>query len=116
MRHCRGAAGMMLGYLLARAGVDVAMLEKPADFFRICRKSAAAGSRNPKSRSEEAAFRTATRTDPTFAEAWYNLGDLLDDQGRTDGAIECLRKARRLVVAAANASLVRGESTRRSSP
>ena len=34
MRHCRGAAGMMLGYLLARAGVDVAMLEKPADFFR----------------------------------------------------------------------------------
>ena len=29
-----GAAGMMLGYLLARAGVDVAMLEKPADFFR----------------------------------------------------------------------------------
>ena len=25
---------MMLGYLLARAGVDVAMLEKPADFFR----------------------------------------------------------------------------------
>jgi hypothetical protein len=34
MRHCRGAAGLMLGYLLARAGVDVAMLEKPADFFR----------------------------------------------------------------------------------
>ena len=34
MRHCRGAAGMILGYLLARAGVDVAMLEKPADFFR----------------------------------------------------------------------------------
>ena len=29
----------------------------------------------------EAAFRTATRTDPSFAQAWYNLGDLLDDQG-----------------------------------
>jgi tetratricopeptide (TPR) repeat protein len=43
----------------------------------------------------EAAFRSATRTDPTFAEAWYNLGDLLDDQGRTDAAIECLRKALR---------------------
>ena len=41
----------------------------------------------------EAAFRSATRTDPTFAEAWYNLGDLLDDQGRIEAAIECLRKA-----------------------
>ena len=41
----------------------------------------------------EAAFRSATRKDPTFAEAWYNLGDLLDDQGRTDAAVECLRKA-----------------------
>jgi len=41
----------------------------------------------------EAAFRDATRTDPTFAQAWYNLGDLLDDQGRADAAIECLRKA-----------------------
>lgn len=29
-----GPAGMMLGYLLARAGVDVAVLEKHADFFR----------------------------------------------------------------------------------
>jgi tetratricopeptide (TPR) repeat protein len=27
----------------------------------------------------EAAFRTATRVDPEFALAWYNLGDLLDD-------------------------------------
>ena len=38
----------------------------------------------------------ATRIDPTFAQAWYNLGDLLDDQGRTDAAIECLRKALRV--------------------
>jgi 2-polyprenyl-6-methoxyphenol hydroxylase-like FAD-dependent oxidoreductase len=29
-----GPAGMMLGYLLARAGIDVAVLEKHADFFR----------------------------------------------------------------------------------
>jgi Tfp pilus assembly protein PilF len=29
------------------------------------------------------------------SQAWYNLGDLLDDQGRTDAAIECLRKALR---------------------
>lgn len=29
-----GPAGMMLGYLLGRAGVDVVMLEKHADFFR----------------------------------------------------------------------------------
>jgi hypothetical protein len=27
----------------------------------------------------EAAFRTATRVDPYYAQAWYNLGDLLDD-------------------------------------
>ena len=33
---------------------------------------------------------------PTFAQAWYNLGDLLDDQGRTDAAIECLRKGLRV--------------------
>jgi 2-polyprenyl-6-methoxyphenol hydroxylase-like FAD-dependent oxidoreductase len=34
-----GPAGMMLGLLLARAGVNVAVLEKHADFlcdFRIC--------------------------------------------------------------------------------
>src|ERR1700680_1351790 len=29
-----GPAGMMLGYLLARAGVDVTVLEKHADFLR----------------------------------------------------------------------------------
>src|SRR5690348_5978064 len=29
-----GPAGMMLGYLLARAGVDVTVLEKHGDFFR----------------------------------------------------------------------------------
>ena len=42
-------------------------------------------------------MRTATRANPAFAEAWYNLADLLDDQGRSEAAIECLRKA--LVVA-----------------
>jgi tetratricopeptide (TPR) repeat protein len=44
----------------------------------------------------EAAFRTATRVDPAFAQAWYNPGDLLDDQGRPEAAIECLRKALRV--------------------
>ena len=29
-----GPAGVMLGFLLARAGVDVVVLEKHADFFR----------------------------------------------------------------------------------
>jgi 2-polyprenyl-6-methoxyphenol hydroxylase-like FAD-dependent oxidoreductase len=29
-----GPAGMMLGFLLARAGVDVVVLEKHGDFFR----------------------------------------------------------------------------------
>ena len=29
-----GPAGVMLGYLLARAGVEVTVLEKHADFFR----------------------------------------------------------------------------------
>jgi tetratricopeptide (TPR) repeat protein len=33
---------------------------------------------------------------PTFAEAWYNLGDLLDEQGRSEAAIECLRTALRV--------------------
>jgi tetratricopeptide (TPR) repeat protein len=41
----------------------------------------------------EAALHAATRIDPAFAEAWYNLGDLLDDQGRSEAAIESLRKA-----------------------
>jgi tetratricopeptide (TPR) repeat protein len=41
----------------------------------------------------EAALQAATRIDPAFAEAWYNLGDLLDDQGRSEAAIECLRKS-----------------------
>ena len=38
-------------------------------------------------------FAGATRANPTFGEAWYNLADLLDDQGRSEAAIECLRKA-----------------------
>ena len=41
----------------------------------------------------EAALRAATRADPTFAEAWYNLSDLLDEQGCSEAAIDCLRRA-----------------------
>jgi hypothetical protein len=33
---------------------------------------------NARNVEAEAALRAATRVDPTFAEAWYNLGDLLD--------------------------------------
>ena len=44
----------------------------------------------------EALLRAATRVDPTFAEAWHNLGDLLDEQGRSNAAIECLRTALRI--------------------
>jgi tetratricopeptide (TPR) repeat protein len=43
----------------------------------------------------EAAFRAATRADATFADAWYNLSDLLDEQGRSEAAIDCLRSALR---------------------
>jgi tetratricopeptide (TPR) repeat protein len=41
-------------------------------------------------------LRSATRGDPRFAEAWYNLSDLLDEQGRSEAAIECLRTALRV--------------------
>ena len=44
----------------------------------------------------EAALRAATRVDPTFADAWYNLSDLLDEQGRVQAAIESLRTALRV--------------------
>jgi tetratricopeptide (TPR) repeat protein len=44
----------------------------------------------------EAALRAATRADPTFADAWYNLSDLLDEQGRSAAAIECLRTTLRV--------------------
>jgi tetratricopeptide (TPR) repeat protein len=41
----------------------------------------------------EAALRAATRADAAFAEARYSFADLLDNQGRSEAAIECLRKA-----------------------
>jgi tetratricopeptide (TPR) repeat protein len=42
---------------------------------------------NGRKAEAEAALRAATRADPTFAEAWYNLSDLLDQQGRPEAAI-----------------------------
>ena len=42
--------------------------------------------------------------DPTFADAWYNLGDLLDKQGRVEAAIECLRTVLRITPDHADAS------------
>src|SRR5205085_11007360 len=41
----------------------------------------------------ENAYRLATKVDPKFAEAWYNLGDLLDDQRQSDQAVVCLTRA-----------------------
>jgi tetratricopeptide (TPR) repeat protein len=41
----------------------------------------------------EAALRAATRADPMFAEAWYNLSHLLDEQRRSEAAIDCVLKA-----------------------
>jgi tetratricopeptide (TPR) repeat protein len=41
-------------------------------------------------------LRAATRADRTFADAWYNLSDLLDEQGRVEAAIDCLRTALRV--------------------
>jgi tetratricopeptide (TPR) repeat protein len=41
----------------------------------------------------------ATRADRTFADAWYNLSDLLDEQGRVEAAIECLRTVLRVAPA-----------------
>jgi tetratricopeptide (TPR) repeat protein len=41
----------------------------------------------------EAALRAAMRADPMFAEAWYNLSDLLDEQGRSEAAMDvCARR------------------------
>ncbi len=39
----------------------------------------------------EAALRAATRADLTFADAWYNLGDLLDEQRRSEATISRCR-------------------------
>jgi tetratricopeptide (TPR) repeat protein len=41
-------------------------------------------------------LRSATQADPTFADAWYNLSDLLDEQERVEAAIECLRTVLRV--------------------
>ena len=41
-------------------------------------------------------LRAATLVDPTFADAWYNLSDSRDEQGRSEAAIESLRTALRV--------------------
>ena len=41
-------------------------------------------------------IRAAVKADPGYAPAWYNLADMLDEQRRTEEAIECLQaRARR---------------------
>src|SRR6516165_10213453 len=64
----------------------------PEDMFEQAQSAEEAGD----IAEAEAALRVATRTDPTFADAWYNLSDLLDEQGRVEAAIECLRTALRV--------------------
>jgi hypothetical protein len=49
--------------------------------------------------------RTATRIGPTFAEAWYNRGDLLDEQGRFAAAIDACARSRSYVDAMFNLAL-----------
>jgi tetratricopeptide (TPR) repeat protein len=41
----------------------------------------------------EAAYRAATKADAGFAEAWYNLADILEDRGQPDEAIASLTRA-----------------------
>jgi tetratricopeptide (TPR) repeat protein len=38
-------------------------------------------------------YRDATKADPDFAPAWYNLADALDERGRTPEAIAALENA-----------------------
>jgi tetratricopeptide (TPR) repeat protein len=52
--------------------------------------------RSDSTRHQGPYMKAATRADPTFADAWYNLSDLLDEQGRVEAAIECLRTVLRV--------------------
>ena len=56
-----GPAGMMLGFLLARAGIDVMVLEKHADFLRDFRGSRVRGARAAPTAWEPARRRRARR-------------------------------------------------------
>ena len=40
----------------------------------------------------EAAYRWALKANPTFAPAWHNLADLLDERGRLGEAVDCQKR------------------------
>ena len=70
-----GPAGMVCGYLLARAGIDVIVLEKHADFLRD--------------------FRGDT-VHPSTLEVFYELGLAMKATGRTDEARRAMDHVREL--------------------
>ena len=63
--------------------------DDPAAAFNLGNLLRAAG----KKVEAEAAYRAALKADVHFAEAWYNLADLLEAQGRAELAIDCLQRA-----------------------
>jgi tetratricopeptide (TPR) repeat protein len=62
--------------------------------------------RHPTTLMERSISRCCCNGKCRIGEAWYNLADLLDDQGRSQAAIECLRKA--LLVAPNTSPIVCG--------
>jgi tetratricopeptide (TPR) repeat protein len=72
---------------------SICVVARTTERQRLCNNLLRGSTRNVEA---EAALRAATRVDPTFADAWYNLGDLLDEQGRSEAGIECLRTALRV--------------------
>jgi tetratricopeptide (TPR) repeat protein len=62
--------------------------------------------RGDKAKAEES-FKSATRIDPNLGQAWLNLGDLYEQQGRKDDARKAYEQAVKLDVAEASEALKR---------